>query len=111
VDYLFLADDGLEEHPSLSVEPFNATSEQNDYEVCPNILLHSPLANGSQIPWALRDLIADERVVHFFSREVVKLRDEFREWHPKTSILRDVKRKLQPIQRLPASFSGSVSKL
>ncbi|KAG7096777.1 hypothetical protein E1B28_004187 [Marasmius oreades] len=71
VNYLFLTNDGLEEHPKLHVEPFNANSEQNDYE----------------IPWALRDLIADDR-----------------EWHPKTTVLKDVKRKLQPIQRLPSTF-------
>lgn len=65
-----------------------------------------------QIPWALRDVIADERVAHFFSNEIVELRDAFREWLPKTSILRDIKKKLQPIQRLPSSIlKDSVSKL
>jgi len=93
VKYLFLTDHGLEEHSELAVEPFNASTEQNDYE----------------IPWALRDLIADERVAHFFSREIAELRDAFREWHPKTTILRDIKRKLQPIQRLPSSFSSNSS--
>lgn len=34
VNYLFLTDDGLVEHPELVVEPFNASHEQNDYEVC-----------------------------------------------------------------------------
>ncbi|KAF8623316.1 hypothetical protein AX17_007457 [Amanita inopinata Kibby_2008] len=101
VKYLFLTNDGLEEHPELVLEPFNARLEQNDYE----------------IPWSLRDIIADERVIHFFSQEIVQLRDAFREWHPRTSILRDLKRKLQPIQRLPASFpstsssSGTLSRL
>jgi hypothetical protein len=98
VNYLFLTNDGLEAHPALTLEPFNATAEQNDYE----------------IPWALRDVIADERVAHFFSHEIMQLRDAFREWHPKTTILRDIKRKLQPIQRLPPSFianSLSTSKL
>lgn len=33
VDYLFLTNDGLDAHPELSVESFNATTEQNDYEV------------------------------------------------------------------------------
>ena len=33
VNYLFLANNGLEEHPELAIEPFNANSEQNDYEV------------------------------------------------------------------------------
>ncbi|KAG5641460.1 hypothetical protein DXG03_005137 [Asterophora parasitica] len=97
VKYLFLTNDGLEDQRSdLVLEPFNATTEQNDYE----------------IPWSLRDVIADERVAHLFSQEIAELRDAFRDWHPKTSILRDLKRKLQPIQRLPSSFSSpSSSKL
>ncbi|KAF5378463.1 hypothetical protein D9615_007029 [Tricholomella constricta] len=97
VKYLFLTNDGLEDqHTDLVLEPFNATMEQNDYE----------------IPWSLRDVIADERVSYFFSREIAELRDAFRDWHPKTTILRDLKRKLQPIQRLPSSFpSPSSSKL
>lgn len=33
VKYLFLTDHGLEEHSELTVEPFNASTEQNDYEV------------------------------------------------------------------------------
>jgi len=85
VKYLFLANEGMTEPTALRVEPFNASQEQNDYE----------------IPWSLRDIIADERVLHFFSRDIAELRDAFREWHPKTSILRDLKRKLQPITRLP----------
>jgi len=87
VKYLFLADEGMTESTELHVEPFNANQEQNDYE----------------IPWSLRDIIADERVSHLFSRDIAELRDAFREWHPKTSILRDLKRKLQPITRLPSS--------
>jgi len=48
--------------------------------------------------------LTDERVIHFFSPEITELRDAFREWNPKTTILRDIKRKLQPIQRLPATL-------
>ena len=33
VNYLFLTNNGLDDHPELVVEPFNATTEQNDYEV------------------------------------------------------------------------------
>ncbi|KAK1234538.1 hypothetical protein PQX77_002261 [Marasmius sp. AFHP31] len=105
VNYLFLTNDGLAEHPELRVEPFNAGAEQNDYE----------------IPWALRDLIADEKVARLFTEEISQLRDAFRDWNPKTAVLKDVKRKLQPIQKLPSTFSstssiiattpGSVSKL
>ncbi|KAF7339796.1 hypothetical protein MVEN_01896100 [Mycena venus] len=90
VKYLFLTNSGFDTHPKLTVEPFNAATEQNDYE----------------IPWSLRDLIADERVAHFFSKEITSLASAFRHWHPKTTILRDIKRKLQPIQRLPPSFTA-----
>ncbi|KAF8148719.1 hypothetical protein B0H34DRAFT_207701 [Crassisporium funariophilum] len=89
VKYLFLTNEGMAEHAQLAVEPFNAKHEQSDYE----------------IPWSLRDVIADERIAYFFSREITELRDAFREWHPKTSILRDLKRKLQPITRLPSNLS------
>jgi hypothetical protein len=33
VKYLFLTNDGLEEHPELVLDSFNARQEQNDYEV------------------------------------------------------------------------------
>ncbi|KAG2006380.1 hypothetical protein CC2G_002700 [Coprinopsis cinerea AmutBmut pab1-1] len=92
VRYLFEANDGLAPYPDLQLESFDAAHEQNDYE----------------IPWSLRDVIADERVIHYFSKEVSQLRDAFREWQPKTTILRDLKRKLQPIQRLPSSFSSTI---
>ncbi|KAL4077817.1 hypothetical protein J3A83DRAFT_4087667, partial [Scleroderma citrinum] len=84
INYLFLANSGCEGQAELTTEPFNALTEQNDYE----------------IPWALRDLVADDRIAQLFSEELVSLRDAFRDWHPKTAILREVKRKLQPIQRL-----------
>ncbi|KAJ3553699.1 hypothetical protein NM688_g3475 [Phlebia brevispora] len=90
VDYLFLTNDGPDVRADLLVEPFNAVNEQNDYE----------------IPWSLRDLIADDRVARFFAQEFAQLRDAFDDWSPKTSILRDVKRKLQPIQRL-STIRGS----
>ncbi|KAI6143384.1 hypothetical protein BKA82DRAFT_4331271 [Pisolithus tinctorius] len=99
INYLFLANNGLEDQAELTTESFNALTEQNDYE----------------IPWALRDLIADDRVTRLFSDELVALRDAFRNWHPKTAIQRDLKRKLQPIQRLSASMISArdhpVSKL
>ncbi|KAF7320275.1 hypothetical protein MKEN_00812200 [Mycena kentingensis (nom. inval.)] len=89
VKYLFLTNTGFEPHPKLAIEPFNALSEQNDYE----------------IPWSLRDIIADEKIQHFLSSEFLDLAAAFRHWAPKTTILRDIKRKLQPIQRLPSAFS------
>ncbi|KAK7064370.1 hypothetical protein R3P38DRAFT_2824090 [Favolaschia claudopus] len=91
VKYLFLTNSGFDTHPKLEVEPFNAATEQNDYE----------------IPWSLRDLIAQETISYFFSKEIIQLAGAFRHWHPKTTILRDIKRKLQPIQRLPSSFTPS----
>lgn len=33
MDYCFLTNDGLDTHPELVVESFDAKSEQNDYEV------------------------------------------------------------------------------
>ncbi|KAI5117815.1 hypothetical protein M0805_004945 [Coniferiporia weirii] len=84
VDYLFLVNDGCGGPHELAFESFNARDALNDYE----------------IPWALRDLIADERIVYLFSKEFSELRDAFNDWHPRTTILRDLKRKLEPIRRL-----------
>ncbi|PBK59583.1 hypothetical protein ARMSODRAFT_966825 [Armillaria solidipes] len=91
VNYLFLADDGPDTNQvELKLDDFNAATEQNDYE----------------IPWSLRDLIADPSVQRLFEGEFLSLRDAFKEWHPKTTILRDVKRKLAPITRMKGSTSG-----
>ncbi|KAK0495685.1 hypothetical protein EDD18DRAFT_1075435 [Armillaria luteobubalina] len=91
VNYLFLADDGTDTNQiELKLDDFNAATEQNDYE----------------IPWSLRDLIADPSVQRLFEGEFLSLRDAFKEWHPKTTILRDVKRKLAPITRMKGSTSG-----
>ncbi|KAG1831695.1 hypothetical protein F4604DRAFT_1603759 [Suillus subluteus] len=99
INYLFLSDSGQHSQVELTMEPFDARTEQNDYE----------------IPWALRDLIADDRVAELFSDDFIRLRDAFRDWQPKTAILRDVKRKLQPIQRLSSTMiskhADSMSKL
>ncbi|OCH86243.1 hypothetical protein OBBRIDRAFT_890611 [Obba rivulosa] len=92
VKYFFLTNDGDCNDKELVIDSFNAVNEQNDYE----------------IPWALRDVIADERVARLFAREFAQLRDAFDDWQPRTTILREVKRKLQPIQRL-SSLSGSSS--
>ncbi|KIY67777.1 hypothetical protein CYLTODRAFT_352508 [Cylindrobasidium torrendii FP15055 ss-10] len=83
VDYLFKTTPGPL-NVELQVEDFDAAQEQNDYE----------------IPWALRDLIAEERVRHLFGGEIGVLRGMFSAWKPRTAVLRDVKRKLGPIQRL-----------
>jgi hypothetical protein len=57
----------------------------------------------TQIPWALRDLIANEHVAHLFADDFTNLCNAFPDWHPKTATLRKIKRKLQPIQRLNTS--------
>lgn len=127
MNYLFLADHGSNEHPELVVHDFDANTELNDYEVSPawtppalpghsrSDLLSSNyfLVTVSQIPWALRDLIAHEGVAHFFRGDFASLRNAFPDWHPKTAILRDIKRKLQPIQRINTNLSmeSSHSKL
>jgi hypothetical protein len=35
VNYLFMTNHGSNEHPELAVQPFDATTELNDYEVSP----------------------------------------------------------------------------
>jgi hypothetical protein len=143
VNYLFMTNQGSNEHPELVVQPFEANTELNDYEVGPLLLgvpRHHislfPLLTHfvsllfsfsifafsshlfcyfylSQIPWALRDLIANEGVAQFFANDIASLRNAFPNWHPKTAILKDIKRKLQPIQRLNTnpSMGSSPSKL
>jgi len=126
VNYLFMTNHGSNEHPELVVQHFDANTELNDYEVKPSPppppspFIRSPIGDlashisfflslSSQIPWVLRDLIADERVAHFFASDFANLRNAFPDWHPKTAILRDIKRKLQPIRRLnanPTTTSG-----
>ncbi|KAI0640859.1 hypothetical protein C8Q79DRAFT_1003960 [Trametes meyenii] len=97
VKYFFMTNDGTNADAELVINPFNAVEEQNDYE----------------IPWLLRDMIADSKVAHFFAQEFSQLRDAFDDWQPKTTILRDVKKKLQPITRLSSIQlpSTSISKL
>jgi hypothetical protein len=133
VNYLFLTNHGSNEHPELVVQPFDANTELNDYEVSHASLHRISFPIGrrlrflfsrsfhlfrasitqTKIPWALRELISDERVAHFFANDFANLRNAFPDWHPKTAILRDLKRKLQPIQRLNADppMRSSPSKL
>ncbi|KAI0351110.1 hypothetical protein OH77DRAFT_1568406 [Trametes cingulata] len=97
VKYFFMTNDGTKSDAELVINPFNAVEEQNDYE----------------IPWLLRDMIADTKIAYFFAREFSQLRDAFDDWQPKTTILREVKKKLQPITRLSTIQlpSNSMSKL
>ena len=104
-----MTNDGPNSEAELVINPFNAVEEQNDYEVRLLTFVHRRHSSRPQIPWSLRDLIADERVAHFFAREFAQLRDAFDDWSPKTSILRDIKRKLQPIQRLSSIRGGTYS--
>ncbi|KAI0655807.1 hypothetical protein C8Q70DRAFT_1081590 [Cubamyces menziesii] len=97
VKYFFMTNDGTNADAELVINPFNAVEEQNDYE----------------IPWLLRDMIADTKIAHFFAREFSQLRDAFDDWQPRTTILREVKKKLQPITRLSTIPlpSNSISRL
>ncbi|KAG9006214.1 hypothetical protein FRB94_000909 [Tulasnella sp. JGI-2019a] len=72
------------EKPELRVDHFQARATRNDYE----------------IPWALRGVITDPAVLSLFASEIAELRQAFDDWAPKTAILRDLRRKLEPIQSL-----------
>ncbi|KAF8583529.1 hypothetical protein K439DRAFT_1634370 [Ramaria rubella] len=87
VRFLFETSGALGVHPELDVQPFTARAARNDYE----------------IPWALRDLIANPDVADLFSSEFSELRAAFDDWHPRTTVLREIRRKLEPIRRLPMS--------
>jgi hypothetical protein len=110
VDYLFLCDSGSDAHPKLVIESFDATTEQNDYEVHMSTSLLGEFYDQTsiQIPWSLRDIVADVRITHLFALAFGALRDSFDDWKPKTAVLRDVKRKLAPIRRLEG-FEREVS--
>ena len=73
----------------LALAPFQARAPRNDYA----------------IPWALRGLVEDRRITALFAPELEELRRAFDQWQPKTSILRDVRRKLEPIRQ--ASKNGT----
>ncbi|KZS95642.1 hypothetical protein SISNIDRAFT_452293, partial [Sistotremastrum niveocremeum HHB9708] len=85
VRFLFETTPTLGVQPDLHLEPFSPKAARNDYE----------------IPWALRELIAEPHKL--FVEDWHQLAHAFDEWQPKTTILRDMKRKLQPIQRMSRS--------
>ena len=58
-----------------------------------------------QIPWALRGLISDPRCQELFGREFDELRAQFSDWHPKTAVLREMRRKLEPIRGRSSRFA------
>ncbi|KIM19369.1 hypothetical protein M408DRAFT_31287, partial [Serendipita vermifera MAFF 305830] len=82
VRYLFETSDALGDDPKLEVEPFIAKASRNDYE----------------IPWALRGLISDQRCQELFGKELMALRNTFDDWHPRTSSMKEVRKKLEPIR-------------
>ncbi|KAF8313299.1 uncharacterized protein EI90DRAFT_3136816 [Cantharellus anzutake] len=84
VRFLFETND-IQVPTSLKLEPFQARAPRNDYA----------------IPWSLRGLIEDRRIALLFAPELEELRGAFDQWQPKTSILRDVRRKLEPIRQGP----------
>lgn len=57
-------------------------------------------ASLTQIPWALRGVISDPAVLSLFASEIAELRQAFDDWQPKTTLLKDLRRKLEPIQSL-----------
>ena len=96
-----------DEKPEFRAEPFQARATRNDYEV----RLLSVHRGGSrrtlkceivvfQIPWALRGVISDPAILSLFGSEIAELRRAFDDWSPKTAILKDLRRKLEPIQSL-----------
>lgn len=87
VRFLFETSSTLGAHSDLNVQPFTARAARNDYE----------------IPWALRDLIAHPDVEALFASEFSQLRGAFDHWHPRTAVMREIRRKLEPIRRLPTS--------
>jgi hypothetical protein len=58
-----------------------------------------------QIPWALRGLVSDPRCQELFGREFDELRAQFDNWQPKTAVLKEVRRKLEPIRGRRSRFA------
>jgi hypothetical protein len=108
VRFLFETSDALSDVPTFEFEPFTAKAAKNDYEVRLITLTNLfPLSDsdGYQIPWALRGLISDPRFQELFGREFEELRAQFDDWHPKTTVLREMRRKLEPIKGRRSRFA------
>lgn len=73
------------------MSPFQARAPRNDYT----------------IPWALRGLIEDRRISSLFGQELAELRIAFDQWQPKTTILREVRKKLEPVRQPPPTIQES----
>jgi hypothetical protein len=61
--------------------------------------------NILKIPWALRGLISDPRCQELFGKELMELRNTFDDWHPKTSAMKEVRKKLEPIRGRRSRFA------
>lgn len=75
----------------LRLNPFEPRAPRNDYN----------------IPWALRGLIEDRRIGTLFGHELAELRIAFDKWQPKTTILREVRKKLEPVRQPPPAIDES----
>ena len=76
---------------SLHLSPFQARAARNDYT----------------IPWALRGIIEDRRISSLFGQELAELRVAFDKWQPKTAILKEVRKKLEPVRQPPPAIQES----
>lgn len=92
VRFLFEAS-GPIQGSQLRLSPFQPRASRNDYT----------------IPWALRGLIEDRRISSLFGQELAELRVAFDQWQPQTSILRDVRKKLEPVRQPPPMQDEAVS--
>ncbi|EJD53220.1 hypothetical protein AURDEDRAFT_110929 [Auricularia subglabra TFB-10046 SS5] len=87
VRFMFEASGVLNGPAELAVDHFSPRAPRNDYE----------------IPWALRHILADPRVGELFGHEFIELRAQFDDWQPKTTALKEIRRKLEPIRRISNS--------
>ncbi|KAG8908770.1 hypothetical protein FRB99_003008 [Tulasnella sp. 403] len=67
---------------------------------CYDLAVRYMFETSGVIPWALRGVISDPAVLSLFASEIAELRQAFDDWTPKTSILKELRRKLEPIQSL-----------
>lgn len=96
VRFLFETGGANAEEVQLTVQPFKARASRNDY----------------LLPWALRGLIEDQRVMAIVGDELAVLRQAFHAWAPKTNALKEIRRKLEPIAlQRPEDGSTPSSKL
>ncbi|KAF8310659.1 hypothetical protein DL93DRAFT_1580807 [Clavulina sp. PMI_390] len=85
----FLFEASGSSHPTeLHLSGFSARNPRNDYT----------------IPWALRGLIEDRRISSLFGQELAELRVAFDKWQPKTAILKEVRKKLEPVRQPPPTI-------